>query len=115
MSSQQVVCGNTISDVTQATSTATGVTVASNQGIITCFTSTLAAVTSVSFTVTNPICNANSTVLVSIAGYSGTLGTNGSPAVYADTIANGSFVVKVYNAHASAALAGVLKVAYLIG
>ena len=114
MSQLSVVSGKTLSDVTQITSTATGVTVNSNSGVITCFTSTLAGVTSVTFAVTNPLCNANSAVVVSVANYSGTFGTGGSPMVAVGTIAAGSFNVIVYNAHASAALAGVLKISYLV-
>ena len=101
-------------DATQGTSTATAVTANSNAGTITCFTSTLAALTAVSFTVNNSSVGANSTVTAAICGYAGTVFTDGTPYCFVNTVANGSFVVTVCNLHATVALAGVLKISYRV-
>jgi hypothetical protein len=101
-------------DVTQLTSTSTAVISNANAGVITCFTSTLAGVTAVQFTVNNSYVGASSAPQVSICGYSGTYVTNGCPVVSTGAVANGSFVVNVVNVHATVALAGVLKIAYQV-
>jgi hypothetical protein len=96
--------------VTQITSTSTAVTANGMNGIITCFTSTLAAATSVTFTVNNTATDADSIVLVGIVNYSGTTGT---PIVRVNNcVAGTSFDIVVTNAHASAALNGILKIGF---
>lgn len=94
---------------TQLTSTTTAVEVTSKCGVITCFTSTLAALTSASFTVNAPV-SADSAVLVSMSGYSG---TTGLPSVAVTSVASGSFTVRVHNSHATEALDGIVKLAYV--
>ena len=61
--------------VTQATSTTTAVTANGQNGLITCFTSTLAAATPATFTVNNTATDSDSVVLTGITNYSGTTGT----------------------------------------
>lgn len=100
--------------VTQGSSITTGVTLSQASGVITTVSSTLAAVTDAKFTVTNTYCTSSSIVLVSLVNYSATLGTNGIPVVSVGSIANGSFDIHITNAHASAALAGVMKIAFLV-
>ena len=96
--------------VTQGTSTTTGVTANGQTGLITCFTSTLAAATAITFTVTNAATDADSIVLVGITNYSGTTGT---PICRVNNcVAGTSFDIVVTNAHASAALNGILKIGF---
>lgn len=102
------------SNVTQATSITTGVTVNAHAGIITTVSSTLAAEATAEFTVTNSKVLAGSAVLVSIVDYSGTYGTNGIPVVSVDSIAAGSFKIDLSNVHGTNALAGVVKISFLV-
>lgn len=96
--------------VTQATSTTTAVTANGGNGLITCFTSTLAAATTATFTVNNAAVDADSIVLVGITNYSGTTGT---PLCRVNNcVAGTSFDIVVINAHASAALNGILKIGF---
>ncbi len=96
--------------VTQLVSTATGVTLNASAGIITMFTSTLAADASQEFVVTNSYVSSGVVILASIQDYSG---TTGLPNVIVDNIGNGSFNVVLQNCGA-AALNGVVKVSFLI-
>ena len=99
--------------VTQGTSTATAVTANGEVGLITCFTSALAAATAVTFTVNNTATDADSAVFTNITNYSGTTGT---PIVRANNcVAGTSFDIVVTNAHASAALNGILKICFMLG
>lgn len=102
------------SNVTQGTSATTAVTVAGSAGVITTFASTLAAVSSESFTVNNTAVSADSVVVVSIVDYSGTYGTNGLPSVAVSSVAAGSFAVNIINSHATAPLAGTLEISYIV-
>lgn len=104
----------TKANVTQATSITTGVTANGSAGIITTVSSTLAADATAEFTVTNSAVAATSVVLVSIADYAGTYGTNGIPVVNVDSIAAGSFKVDLSNVHSTNALSGVVKISYLV-
>jgi len=98
--------------VTQQTSTATGVTANGEVGLITCFTSTLAAATAVTFTVSNSAVDADSVILLGIVGYSG---TTGFPVARVNNcIAGTSFDIVVTNVHASAALNGILKIGFML-
>jgi hypothetical protein len=99
---------------TQATSTTTAVPIEGNSGTITTFTQTLAALSSVAFTVTDSAVNANSSVQVSVNNYTGTLFTNGVPIVQVQGITAGSFTIRVLNTHATTALAGVLKIGFRV-
>lgn len=97
--------------VTQGTSTATAVTANGQNGLITCFTSTLAGVTSVTFTVNNTAVDADSIILLGVQDY---LGTTGGPIVVRtdNPVAGVSFDIVVSNAHATVALNGVYKIGF---
>ena len=99
--------------VTQATSTSTGVTANGSNGLITCFTSTLAALTSVTFTVANSAVDADSIILVGVVDYAG---RNGGPVVCRtdNIVAGTSFDVVVSNLHATVALNGVYKIGFVL-
>lgn len=99
------------SNLAQATSGTTSVTITENSGVITLFTSTLASGLSSTFTVNNPSSKLNSVVIGSVAGYSGTTGT---PIIRVGNIATGTFTVTLTNVHASEALNGIVKVSVLI-
>jgi hypothetical protein len=95
--------------VTQATSTSTPVTANGMNGLITCFTSVLAAAGSVTFTVNNAATDADSIVLVGISNYSG---TTGIPICRVNNcVAGVSFDIVVTNV-GSAALNGILKIGF---
>jgi len=85
---------------TQTTSTTTTVVLNTNSGQITTFTSTLAAGSSESFTVTNTNVAANDTILLHL----GSTSSAGTPEPVVASVGSGSFVVRMYNRHSSAAL-----------
>ena len=100
--------------VTQGTSTSTAVTANGESGLITCFTSVQATLTTVTFTVNNTGIDADSVVLVGICNYTGTYVTNGIPIVMVNNcVAGTSFDIKIVNAGANA-LSGVLKIGFLL-
>ena len=101
------------STVTQITSITTSVIINASSGVITTVSSTLAAQANATFTVTNNTIVAASVVNVSLGTYSGTFGTNGTPLVSVPTVAAGSFSITIYNAHASNALSGTLKIHFI--
>jgi hypothetical protein len=100
--------------VTQLTSITTAVTLNNPSGVITTVSSTLAAVTATSFTLTNSFITANSIVVASIANYAGTYITNGIPIINISSIAAGSCSIELVNVHASNSLSGVLKITFLV-
>ena len=105
----------TISTVTQITSKTTGVTVNSTQGVITTVTSDVAGLASCTFTVTNNKCTANSNIALWFVDYAGTIVTNGVPLIVgADNRTATGFDIIYYNAHATNALNGVLKIGFKI-
>jgi len=97
--------------VTQITSATTGVAIEFPGGKIVCFTSTLAAVTTSTFTVTNSFVKADSLVIATVQDYTG---STGLPAVIVDDLAAGSFKINLTNVHNSAALNGVVTIAFVI-
>jgi hypothetical protein len=98
--------------VTQATSTSTAVTANGMNGVITCFTSLQATLTTVTFTVNNTAVDADSVVLTNIVNYSGTYVTHGIPLVMVNNcVAGTSFDIKIVNAGANA-LGGILKIGF---
>jgi len=100
--------------VTQGTSTTTAVTANGASGEITTFNETLATATSLVFTVNNTAVDADSVILVGIVNYSGTYITNGVPLVAVNNrVAGVSFDIRVSNIGANA-LAGVLKIGFLL-
>jgi len=96
LTSAEVLLGSTASNtVNQATSITTGVTLSTISGIIKTVSSTLATGAVATFTVTNTIVKATSTILVS-AQYAAS-GSNGNVNVQVNTISAGSFAVTVSN------------------
>jgi hypothetical protein len=84
--------------VTQATSKSTGVTLNKSAGQITLNNASLAATTTVTFTLTNSLLSANDIVILSIA--SG--GTAGAYNAYVSGLAAGSVVLALRNVTAGA-------------
>jgi hypothetical protein len=99
-----------VQDVSVTETVPTGTT----GGTIYHFTSTLGAGLEESFTVTNTIVSLEDLVLVSVSGYDGTLVTNGIPFASVSNVAAGSYVITISNLHAANALAGVVKVSFLV-
>ena len=79
--------------VTQATSKSTGVTLNKSMGRITMNNASLAAGTSVTFTLTNSLISVNDVVVVSVSGG----GTAGAYWPFVSTQAAGSAVIGLYN------------------
>ena len=96
-------------NVTQITSITTAVTVNAHNGTITTVSSTLAGAANTSFTVNNNKVTTASKILLTL-DYNG----SGIPILVTNTIANGSFVIKIINASAATALNSTLKISYLI-
>jgi hypothetical protein len=87
--------------VTQATSKSTGVTLNKSMGRITMNAASLAAGTSVTFTLTNNKISANDIVIVSVSGG----GTAGAYWPFVSSQSSGSAVIGLYNNTAATALA----------
>jgi hypothetical protein len=106
---------NNRSDVTTAANAVTGsgtaATINAYSGTITTASLSTAANTSVTYTVTDAYCTANSTVLVNIAG-----GTNsaGLPLILRVVPGNGSFVITFRNFDGTNALSGTLIFKFII-
>lgn len=96
-------------NVTQITSITTAVTVNAHNGTITTVSSTLAGAANTSFTVNNSKVTTASKILLTVDST-----TTGMPILVTNTIANGSFVIKIINASAATALNSTLKISYLI-
>ena len=96
-------------NVTQITSITTAVTVNAHNGTITTVSSTLAGAANTSFTVNNSKVTTASKILLTVDST-----TAGMPILVTNTIANGSFVIKIYNISTTAALNSTLKISYLI-
>lgn len=95
-------------NVTQLSGMTTPVTVNAHNGTITTVSYTLSGAASTSFTVNNNKVTTASKILLTL-DYNGT----GIPILVTNTIANGSFVIKIINASATA-LNSTLKISYLI-
>ena len=100
--------------VTQASSITTAVTCNATAGVITTVSSSLSAGSTTSFTVNNSVVASTSMIYVCLNGYSGTIGTNGFPNIFVNTIASGSFVIDITNTAGSNALSGTLTIAFLV-
>lgn len=107
------MAGVNASAVTQATSTATGVTLNSRAGVITMFTSVAATTVGASFVLTNSYIGTSSNVQAWVSGYTGTLSANGFPAVTSVIPAAGSATITVVNTGTNA-LAGVVEVSFIV-
>ena len=111
VSAFQVTRPKVIKDtVTQLVSPATTVVLNAATGIVTMYTSVLAAGAFQAFTVTNSYVGAGVVILVSIQDYSGTAGL---PNVIVDNLGEGSFQVVLQNC-GSVALDGIVKVSFLV-
>ena len=111
VSAFQVTRPKVIKDtVTQLVDPSTAVVLNAAAGIVTMFTSTLAASGFQAFTVTNSYVGAGTIVLACIQDYSG---TTGQPGVIVDNIAEGTFQIVLQNG-GSAALNGIVKVSFLV-
>ena len=112
VSAFQVTRPKVIKDtVTQLVDPSTAVVLNAAAGIVTMFTSTLAASGFQAFTVTNSYVGAGTIVLACVQDYSG---TTGQPGVIVDNIAEGTFQIVLQNG-GSAALNGIVKVSFLVG
>lgn len=101
------VTGNT-AVVTQTTAITSGVTINSYAGVITTVSATTAAGSNAAFTVTNSKVTTASKILLSVQ-HPGA----GIPVLVIDTLANGSFAIRIYNVGA-AAFNNVLKINFLV-
>jgi ATP-dependent DNA ligase len=100
-----------LANVTQATSITTGVTVNAHSGVITTVSSTLAANTETTFTVTNSKVTTDSKIFLQIQYANASTGV---PTVHVSSISAGSFVIDLLNASTTAALNDVVKIHYMI-
>jgi len=94
-----------------ATASSGAATDAHVAGQITTESLSTAAGASYTLTITDPLVQADSVVLASVALGSSTTGT---PMVFTITPAAGSVVIKIYNNHASAAFNGTLVVSFIV-
>lgn len=104
--------GNNLTQITSITTT-----VASGNGMyatIRTVSSSLAALSTTSFTITNNFCTANSHVLLTIRDYSGTYMTNGIPQIHATNVNASGFDVIIINSHASNALNGTIQFSFML-
>ena len=102
----------TLSTITQLTSITTGVTINATKGVITTVPLTTLASTVVGpFTVTNSKVKSTSVVTVKIEYANG---KTGFPVSIMEAVTNGSFNIRLLNAHISAALNDVVKIHFLI-
>lgn len=101
------VTGNT-AVVTQTTAISSPVTINSYAGVITTVSATTAAGSNVAFTVNNSKVTTASKILLSVQ-HPGA----GVPVLVIDTLANGSFAIRIYNVGA-AAFNNVLKINFLV-
>ena len=96
-------------NVTQLSALTTAVTVNAHNGTITTVSTNLAGSLNAAFTVNNSKVTTASKILLTL-DYNGT----GLPCLVTNTIANGSFVIKIYNISPTIALNSTLKISYLI-
>lgn len=97
--------------VTQGTSITTGVTLNAVAGTITTVSSTLAADTTATFTVTNSEVTASSIILASLS-YPTT--ATGEPVIDRIVPASGSFTITIRNVSAAAALNDVMAISFVV-
>jgi hypothetical protein len=109
LSAGQIALGK--SSVTQLTSITTGVTLNASAGVITTVSSTLAADTSATFTITNSNVQASSLVLANVVNYSG---TQGAPVLRVQNVTGGAFSVVLRNVDDTDALNGIMKIAFIV-
>ena len=91
--------------VTQATSKSTGVTLNKSAGRITMNNASLAATTTISFTLTNSLISTNDTIVLNVSGGLATASTYNA---WIDSLAAGSAVISLRNVSAGALLEAVI-------
>lgn len=96
--------------VTQETSITTGVTLNKPSGIITTVSTTVAAGSNASFTVTNNFCKSTSVIQLSVDDSA----TAGLAKLNVQTIDDGSFVVNITNIHGANAFNNIIKIHFVI-
>lgn len=112
LSTTLVLSSNT--GVQQATDITTTVTINAPSGLILTQATSLAALSSQSFTVNNSLINSStSVILVSLYNYSGVYGTNGFPSVSIDR-SGAAFSLIITNSHPTNALSGLLAISFLV-
>lgn len=99
---------------TQESSITTAVTLNAISGVITTVSATTAGAAVSTFTVNNSLVLSTSRVLAVIENYAGTYATAGLPSIAVGSVSAGSFTITIMNNHASNALSGVLKIAFLV-
>lgn len=82
------------------------------RGVVTTGTLTTAAVTAAAYTINNNKATAASVVLCTLEGYSGTLVTNGIPAIVTCVPGAGTITVNFINVHGTNALNGTLAIGF---
>lgn len=97
--------------VTQSTSITTGVTLSNLNGVVTTVSSTLAADTEATFTVTNTKVTTTSNIMLTAVYPAASAGT---PVVQVGAVANGSFTVVITNVNPTNALNAALKIGFLV-
>jgi hypothetical protein len=102
------VTGNT-AVVTQTVGISSAVTIDSYAGVITTVSATTAAGSNVAFTVNNSKVTTASKVLLTPVHVGA-----GIPVFTLDSISNGSFVIRIYNVHASNAFNNIFKISFLV-
>lgn len=96
--------------VTQQTSITTGVTVNAPVGVITTVSTTVAAGSNASFTVTNSFCKSTSVIQLTVDDSA----TAGLAKLNVQSVGNGSFVINITNVHAANAFNNVIKIHFAI-
>ena len=91
--------------VTQLTSKSTGVTLNKSAGRITMNNASLAATTTISFTLTNSLISTNDTIVLNVSGGLATASTYNA---WIDSLAAGSAVISLRNVSAGALLEAVI-------
>lgn len=100
------------SSVTQLTSISTAVTCDAVLGRVETVNTTLAANSTVAFTVNCDKIVSSQNIIMSLENYSGTYITNGMPIIEVGNVALGSFTVHLTNIHPSNALSGVITLIF---
>lgn len=102
--------GGTASSITQLISITTGVILNAQTGTVITVSSTLAADTSATFTVSNSKVAAGNLIFLTLQDYSGTTGT---VVLAINNVINGAFDIVVKNTHTVDALNGIITIAFI--
>ena len=97
--------------VTQLTNISTAVTLNAGAGVVTTVSTTLGAVSEVSFVLSNSFISTTSVVSVSVLNYGG---SQGVPNVRVDSVAEGSCLLFIQNGSGAVALNGTITIGFSI-